>query len=193
MKIGIDMDDTITNSYDLIIELLGEVYNKDSNKITEAGTNYYEIMADEENYPNYKELAYKNFETLLPKASLKTGAREVINKLHDEGNEIIIITARNNREYLTPYITTYMYLVENDILFDKIYVNVEDKGPFCKKHNIDIFIDDSEINCKSTIDNDINTLLFDNSFNRNNTSMKRVLNWDEVYKIISDLNSNKKE
>lgn len=193
MRIGIDMDDTITNSYDLIIELLGKVYNKDSNKIKEAGTNYYEIMADEENYPNYKELAYKNFETLLSKASLKTGAREVINKLHDEGNEIIIITARNNREYLTPYVTTYMYLVKNDILFDKIYVNVEEKGIFCKKHNIDIFIDDSEINCKSTIDNDVNTLLFDNSFNRNNTSMRRVLNWDEVYKIISDLNSNKKE
>ena len=59
--------------------------------------------------------------------------------------------------------------------------------------NIDIFIDDSVINCKSTIDNGINTLLFDNSFNRNNTSMRRVLNWNEVYKIISDINSNKKE
>ena len=193
MRIGIDMDDTITNSYDLIIELLGKIYNKDSNKIKEAGTNYYEIMDDEENFPNYKEFAYKNFETLLPKASLKTGAREVINKLHDEGHEIVIITARNNKEYLNPYVTTYMYLVKNDILFDKICVNIEDKGTFCRMQNIDIFIDDSVINCKSTIDNGINTLLFDNSFNRNNTSMRRVLNWDEVYKIISDINSNKKE
>jgi uncharacterized HAD superfamily protein len=124
---------------------------------------------------------------------LKPSVKEVINKLHDEGHEIIIITARNDKEYSNPYITTYLYLVKNDILFDKIYVNIENKGAFCKEQKVDVFIDDSVRNCKSTIDSGIITLLFDNTFNKENKDIRRVFNWNEAYKIINEINDNKKE
>ncbi len=186
MRIGIDVDDTITNSYDTIIDLISKVYNKDSNELKEKGTTYYDIIEDHVNFPGYTKFAADNFDTIMPNIPLIDNAKEVINKLHEDGHQIIIITARNDREYSNPYMTTYLYLVKHDILFDKILVNMPDKGPLCKKENIDIFIDDSVINCESAINNGINTYLFDRTFNRNNKDIKRVLNWEEVYKIIND-------
>jgi uncharacterized HAD superfamily protein len=190
MRIGIDVDDTITNSYDLILDLIGKVYNKDTDKLKAEGVNYSDIMKDHVNFPNYNKFMSDNFDKVMPNVTLKENAKEIINKLHDDGHKIIIITARDDEEYSNPYMATYLYLVKHDIMFDKIFINIKDKGSLCKKENIDIFIDDSITNCKSAINNGINTLLFDSTFNRKNNDIKRVLNWNDVYKII---NENKKE
>jgi len=53
MRIGIDVDDTITNSYDIIFDLIGKVYNKDSNKMKADGVTYSDVMRDAINFPNY--------------------------------------------------------------------------------------------------------------------------------------------
>lgn len=190
MRIGIDVDDTITNSYDVIFDLIGKVYNKDSNKLKEDGVNYSDVMEDHVNFPNYDKFVSDNFDKIIPNVPLKENAKDIINKLHDDGHQIIIMTARNDKEYSNPYMTTYLYLVKHDIMFDKIFVNMKDKGSLCKEQKIDIFIDDSVTNCKSAINNGINTYLFDSTFNKENNDIRRVYNWNDVYKII---NENKKE
>ena len=187
MKIGIDVDDTITNSYDIIFNLIGKIYNKDSDKLKADGVTYYDVMNDEANYPNYDQFMIDNFDKMMPNVTLKANAREVINKLHEEGHQIIIISARDDKEYSNPYMTTYLYLVKHDILFDKIFVNIKDKGPLCKEEGFDVFIDDSITNCKSTINNGINTFIFDNTFNRKNNDIKRVYDWNDVYKTINEI------
>lgn len=193
MRIGIDVDDTITNSYDSIMDLIGKKYSINSEKLKEAGTTYYDIMADNINFPDYDKFCASNFESLLSNVPLKEGAKEVINKLHEEGHQIVIISARNDKEYLNPYMTTYMYLVKHDILFDKIFVNILNKGEFCKIKKIDLFIDDSVINCKSAVNSGIRTFLFDNTFNKKNIDLKRVYNWNEIYDIVNDIREIKKE
>ena len=186
MRIGIDVDDTITNSYDIIFDLIGKVYNKDSDKLKADGVTYYDVMEDHVNFPNYDKVILDNFDNIMPNVSLKENARDVINKLHEDGHQIIIMTARSDKEYSNPYIITYLYLVKHDILFDKIFVNMNDKGALCKEQKIDLFIDDSVRNCESAINNGINTLLFDNTFNKENNDIRRVYNWNEVYKIINE-------
>lgn len=186
MRIAIDVDDTITNSYDVIFDLLGKVYNKDSDKLKADGVTYYDVMADNVNFPDYDKFTANNFDAIMPNVPLKKDAKEVINKLHEEGHQIIIMTARSDKEYSNPYVITYLYLVKNDIMFDKIFVNMKDKGTLCKEQKIDLFIDDSVINCNLVINNGINTLLFDNTFNRKNNDIKRVLNWNDVYKIVNE-------
>jgi len=193
MRIGIDVDDTITNSYDIIFDLIGKVYNKDSNKMKADGVTYSDVMKDPINFPNYDQFMINNFDNIMPNVTLKKNAKEVINKLHDEGHQIIIITARDDKEYSNPYMTTYLYLVKHDILFDKIFVNRKDKGSLCKEEKIDIFIDDSVTNCKSAINNGINTFLFDSTFNKKNNDIKRVHDWNDVYKIVNEIDDNKKE
>ncbi len=193
MRIGIDVDDTITNSYDTIFDLIGEVYNIDSNKLKEDGTTYYDVQEDHVNFPNYDKFVVDNFDKIIPNVSLKENAKEVINKLHEDGHQIIIITARSDKEHSNPYMTTYLYLVKHDILFDKVFVNMKDKGALCKEEKIDIFIDDSVINCKSAINSGINTFLFDATFNKNNKDIKRVNDWLDVYRIVNEIDDNKKE
>lgn len=187
MRIALDVDDTITDSYNLIFDLIGEFYKVDSDILKKNGTTYYDIMDDKLNFPNYEGFVRDNFENLLSKVQLKCNAKEVINKLYDEGHQIFFITARSSKEYSNPYMTTYNYLVNNEILFDRIFVNAENKGIICKEELIDIFIDDSVKNCTDTIKNGINTYIFDNSFNKKDTNFKRVYNWNEVYELINSL------
>ena len=116
MRIAIDVDDTITNSYDVIFDLLGKVYNKDSDKLKADGVTYYDVMADNVNFPDYDKFTANNFDAIMPNVPLKKDAKEVINKLHEEGHQIIIMTARSDKEYSNPYVITYLYLVKNDII-----------------------------------------------------------------------------
>ena len=67
------------------------------------------------------------------------------------GYTIEIVTARNNTEYEDPYKITYDYLKKHNIYFDKINVNVSNKGLFCKTNNIDILIDDSIVNLNNYV------------------------------------------
>ena len=53
-----------------------------------------------------------------------------------EGNEIILITARDYQEFSAPYDLTRQFLKENDIPYDKLYVGIKQKGRFCKENKI---------------------------------------------------------
>ena len=54
MRIGIDIDDTITNSYKEIFEQIGKYYNVNSYYLIEEGYKYEDVSRDNENFPNYK-------------------------------------------------------------------------------------------------------------------------------------------
>ena len=136
-------------------------------------------------FPNYSIFAEEKYKYIVGQVEIKDNAVNVINKLHDEGNEIIFITARHYGEYDDPYEITFKYLSKHGINFDKIITNRLDKGKVCKEENIDLFIDDSVSNCKMVSEEGIDVLLFDAQFNKNDDKFKRVYNWDEVYNIIN--------
>jgi uncharacterized HAD superfamily protein len=187
MRIGIDMDDTITNSYDSVLDLVGLLYKKDMSDYKKRAVTYHEIIADTINFPSYRLVTRNYIEKIMVNIPLKENSKNVINRLHSEGHEIIIISARNSIEYTNPYATTHNYLIKNDIAFDKIIVDMVDKGEVCKEEKIDLFIDDDVLNCNSAIKAGINTLLFDNVFNKENKDIQRVNNWGEVYSIVTGL------
>lgn len=183
MRIGIDVDDTITNSYDYIIDKVSEYYNMDKELLRNRNLTYDDFFNSEE-FPNYSIYAEENYNKYISNVPIKEDAVIYLNKLYDEGNEIYVITARHVGEYNNPYQITQDYLFKHHIPYSKIIVGTFDKGKTCEEENIDLFIDDSVNNCTSAKKHNINVLLFDARFNKNNNDFKRVNNWKEIYDIV---------
>lgn len=187
MKIGIDIDDTITDSYDIITSAYAYCTKSTQKTFINNKLSYYDL---EKNYPNYKDFTIKAFSKIMPYAKVKNKAKEVIDKLHEMGYIIEIVSARNTTEYEDPYGITYNYLKKNNIYFDKLNVSIKDKGKFCKENNINVLIDDSIDNLNDALKYGIKTIIFNNVFNENEENFTRVNSWTDILNIFS---SNLKE
>ena len=188
MRIGIDIDDTMTDSYDLITTIYSDWCNIDKSQIINNKASYRELL-NRKLYPNYKEFTIEKFDTIMPHVKLKSHVKEVIDKLHKMGFTIEIVTARTILEYEDPYAISYNYLKKNDIYFDKLNIGVYDKGIFCKEHNIDVLIDDSVDNLADAKKHGIKTILFNNIFNENNTEFTRANSWIDILNILTANNA----
>jgi len=182
MKIGIDIDDTITNTYEILVKIIAEKYNLDANEILERKPDYDELRNSLPNFDTVKKVISSTAAPIVP---LKEDVVEVLTKLKEEGNEIIFITARNSEEYDDPYQISYDYLVKNKVPFDKLYANVLDKGAKCVEENIDIFIDDDSTHCIKVADKNIKTLQFDSPKTIEILDIKRVYSWKEIYELLT--------
>lgn len=183
MKIGIDIDDTITDSYDLITKAYAFCTHSKQERFINNKFSYYDL---EEKFPNYKDFTIKAFSKIIPYVKPKTNAKYVIDKLHEMGYTIEIITARNHTEYPDPYGITYDYLKKNNIYFDKLNVSIANKGAYCKENNIDFLIDDSIRNLNDASNYGIKTIIFNNIFNEHATNFTRVNSWIDILNLFNN-------
>ena len=187
MVIGIDMDDTICSTNELIVET-ADKYDKE----VLGGTGIKDELAYEftkmMGWP--EEMKGKFFrdrlEFIMGNAEIKPSAREVINKLHDEGCKIIIISFRKDKYLTDPYKLTVDWLKANGVHYDKVYVNTGTKTDECIENGVNLFIDDKESHCEDVSKVGIDVLLFTNQYNHDETRFKRVDNWDQVYDYIKE-------
>ena len=77
-----------------------------------------------------------------------------------------------------------MWLKQKNINFDKLIVGATDKRKICLENEIDVFIDDNVEFCNSVLTTKAKVLMFDSPCNQNETELKRVYSWDEIYKEI---------
>lgn len=190
MNIGIDIDNVISNFNDILFNeyLLHDKELGNSGNINKNAEYIRKGMFDwdvEEEKNFYK----NNIERIAKKLGVIEGAKEYIDKLHDDGHIIYIITGRDNGEYTDPYNMTKRWLDENNIYYDNlILTNGYDnhgKTEKCLKYNIDIMIDDSVRICKDCIENGVTTILMDTKENRY-SDIPRVKNWREFYEYVSN-------
>ncbi len=195
MNIGIDIDNTITD----IEEDLFEVANNYTKEIKEnfKGVNllkyegnqnlavfYSNIFGWNEEQTNY---FFRNQRIkVIDEATPRINAREVINKLKDEGNNIYIITARTTKFDDIPYERAKKWLDKNGILYDKLVVNAIDKAIVSKELAINLFIDDQLNNCMNLSKNGINTIRLTDSKETYNDFVN-ISNWKAVYEYIQNL------
>ena len=190
MVIGIDIDDTITNSSDVFIEY-AKLYNKNNNIKFEIDTRQLDQKkAFGWNKYNQKKFIKENLDKILSNAKPKNNCIYFINKLRDEGNKIYFITSRNNEELDNISDITKQWLINNNFHYDKLITNCFDKSKICKKYNVDIFIDDNVQNCKlvySKIRKYV--FLFNTNYNSsfNYNSIVRVYDWKELYCEINKI------
>ena len=187
MVIGIDMDDTICSTNERIIieadkydkEVLGGTGIKD-----ESAYEFSEMMGWPEGMKG--QFFADRLEYIMANAQIKEGAKEVINKLHDEGCKILFISFRKDKYIKDPYKLTKDWLDKEGIKYDKIFVNTGSKEDECKQNHVNLFIDDKESHCEDVSREGIDVLLFTNFYNHDETRFKRVNNWNEIYDYIKE-------
>ena len=168
MVIGIDMDDTICSTNELIIEV-ADKYDKEvlggSGVKDETAYEFTEMMGWPE---GMKGQFFKDrLEYIMAHSPIKPHAKEIINRLHDEGNKIIIISFRKDKYLTDPYKLTEDWLNDNGVFYDKLFVNTES-------------------HCEDVSNVGIDVLLFTNAYNHDEKRFNRVDNWLGVYDYIKE-------
>ena len=192
MKIGIDIDGVILD-YERVLKTYGDLYDfielkKDGiiNRNEHYLRNRYDWTDDERmNFVN------KYFLKLSKQTPLIPGAKDVIDMLQKEGNELIIISARGGVIEAMKDIAIEKFN-EEEISFNKYYWKQEDKLEAAKNEKIDVMIDDSYDVCKKLSSNGIKTIYFrdkDMKVLEQNENLKEVSNWGEIYRYIKGMQS----
>ena len=138
-----------------------------------------------------------HWEKYATSIKVRENASNIIEKLKNDGNKIIIITARTydsqivkrgikrqkNMEKLI-----IKWLDKNNIMYDKIVFSNLNKLKACLNNKIDIMIEDSISNIEQ-LKNHMKLLCFDAKYNHSytNNQIYRVYKWDDVYNIISKI------
>lgn len=192
MRIGIDMDDTITDTWNYMLEDVSKEFNIELSMLKEKKNAYAKLLTDDfgislDEYCQKMRPVYQRHVLNLP---LQKEADKYINKLHDEGNEIYFITARETLFYNDPYGLSKEYLTKNNIYFDKLITDAKNKEKICEKYNVDILIDDRYTTIEKVINNGKKAIIFDTNWNRNYNKSPRAHNWQEVYNYIKSLEDN---
>lgn len=186
MKIGIDIDDTMTNTFDYLIPYISEFFGIDIEYLKSHNISYSTFP--KEMKKRELEFAKKYYDIVIPNTPFKNGVSDYIKKIKSLGHQIIIIIARNKTLYTDEYKTTIKELKNNNIIYDKLICSF-DKAKICQEEKIDLFIDDSIINCNNVNQLGIKTILFNSNSNVNiQTDFDRVDSWMEVYEIIKKIN-----
>ena len=191
MRIGIDIDNTLTNVKD---KLKDAAYNYaiSLGKDIKMPSNFFEdINNDGKTYQDAfqfsdDELKYflKDIQESITNAAIpRENAKEVIDKLKGLGNEIIIVTARDFEFHDDPYKLSKDWLNNNNIYFDKLIVNAREKASVCKEENIDIFIDNQLQNCLNIYNIGIKTIMLTDKV-INNDNIITLNSWNEIFNYI---------
>lgn len=178
MRIGIDLDDTICNTTE-IVQKRAEKYASIQH------LNPLDIMNDEA----LKNVFFRKYlEDIYTNVEIKEEARNVLKRIKNRGNQLYIITARDSSQY--PHIENVMEITSNwlknhNIKIDEVIIGVygEEKANVCKEKNIDLMIDDDPYNYKMILAKGIKCLLFDD-YEKYDLKDNYVTNWLQIEKYI---------
>ena len=178
MRIGVDLDDTICRTTEIVHNRV-EKYAEDEN------LNPLDIMNDEELKQNFFSIY---LEDIYTNVEIKKDVSKVLKRLRNKGNEIYIISARRNDFVPTVQNVikiTEKWLKKENINVDAIIVSAygETKADVCKRYNIDLMIDDDPYNYKKIVSVGKKCLLFDDR-EKYNLKQDYVTNWLDIEKYI---------
>ena len=193
MKIGIDIDDTISQSFE---ELFIRSQNFDIDVVGAEGTpinygkidnhNYIETMYPHWTKQQIETFWEKYFMEVLTKSNPKPYCAEIIKKLKNEGNTVILITSRyeiiEGKKLVED--ATKQWLKTHNILYNKLIMNAKDKSIAAEQESIDLLIDDSIVHCLSVQKKNIKTFLYTTVCNQGCEvpNLERVYSWPQIYK-----------
>lgn len=185
MRIGIDIDDVITNTSEIIEEFVDKSSNKDKLKM-----HMKDIMKGTPKDPEVIKFCMDIYLKVFKKVKVKDNAEKVIIDLLDDGHEVYLITARGDRVefFKGSEELTKMFLDNNDIRYTRIIFNAIDKASLCLNNKIDVLIDDSVEHCEDVEKVGVKSILFTSNVNKNiATTIERVDNWQELKEKLEEL------
>ncbi len=189
MKIGIDIDNVITNTLPVLKKYCRR-YNdtvvKRNLQMHEDGVASYNLYdwTQEENM----DFCIRYLEEVVLQAEVKRGAREIIEKLKDEGHNINIISSRAVPMFKTPYETTEKFLREKGIVYNKLLVGKIEKKSSCIENGLNVLIED-EPKYIIQMSEFMPVIAFDAIYNKQcvGNNIIRVKDWNEIYSQIKKM------
>lgn len=193
MIIGIDIDDTIADTNEMLFNYAQE-YTIDVLKrepiIREDSCNTHRYVQYLHNWNDGEDVEFLNgvYEKVLSETRPKTLAIKYLQKLHEEGHKLILITARWESDRFDVRKTTEDWVKRYNVPCDKIIINAENKLIAAKQENVDLFIDDSFSNCQMVSRSGIKTFLMDSRANKGfkDENIERVFSWPHIYMKIRE-------
>jgi len=185
MNIGLDIDDTMTNTSELIMEYAMEYFNSNDVELINSILNSKCIEGPLLDFYN------KYVIKMIENYTLKDNVKEVIDRLRSKGHKIFIITARGYTPVHGVIEATEEYFKKHNIYFDGIIFKAINKKESCIKNNIDVMVDDSVGVSEELRDTNVKSILFNSVINENiQVNVDRVDNWIELEKHIDRLYGN---
>lgn len=190
MNIGIDLDDVV---YNTSAEVEKEIEKANNPRLFEFRVQLMrgalsEMPSDVAQFLKDTIISYTS------NAKPIKNALDTLKKLREDGHVITIITARSDAIRDGVVSTTLdslkKYGIDKGILYDKIIFEGANKGDVCEKEKIDLFVDDSPINCMHVRERGINVLAFKSGITADaidQTDLPSVSSWDELYDKINSI------
>ena len=186
MKIGIDIDDVVCDTYSVLNKALSEYYHMDLNELF---ANPKSVSEYERTIADYHDFAKYYYEKIMNNAPLKTDVVKYLNKLKQAGHQLIFITARSTFGFTNPHQITLDYFKNHHIPYDEIIVGASNKKQVCYDNEVQVMIDDFSENLIGMEEIGVIPILFTAPYNTKETFKYRVDNWGEAYHMINQLRS----
>ena len=187
MRIGIDIDGVFTDLRQFHIDY-GSKYCYENNIDFSYDLSYFDIASTFNITKDLeKDFWNKYLEFYAREEKIRPFAKEIIDKLKEDGNEIYIITARwlaDREDEIGENMRniTKNWLYENDIKYDKLIFTKSSKLQYCIDNKIDLMIEDDSKNINE-LSTKVPVICYDAEYNRNckGNNIIRCYSWYDVY------------
>lgn len=183
MKIGIDIDDTITCMSEMYYPQMQKWYlENEKGNINNSSFKSKDVINCLEDFSAFWN---KFIDDRIFNVNLKEGVIDVINKFIEEGHEVYIITARSN-DYCCDFIEkTSKWLDQQNIKYKETHFNSKGKRDKLKDLNIDIMIDDSKEVMNVANELGVKGIIMNTFFNGDYNKCDRAYTWYDVYYYVN--------
>ncbi|WP_088187424.1 hypothetical protein [Desulfosporosinus sp. FKA] len=184
MRIGVDIDGVVSDSYPYWMQELNQYFGKDVKTITN-----YDMHRDfEVPRSDMNDFFVGNAERLLFMPNIVAGAKEGIEALIKEGHEIIYVTARTPEEKDV----TIRWLAKSEIPHEHVlFSGFNSKVDLVKEWGIKAFIEDYHVNAQEIAAIGVPVFLLTTSYNLNyeelSQGIKRCRSWKDIVEGIREL------
>ncbi len=184
MNIGLDIDNVITDFDRTILKyFLLEDKNKRGAGIINSKARHITKGMFDWSEEEVEEFYVKNMERIASELRPRMNCKRVMDKLLKDGHKLYLISHRAYPHYTNPRQVTIDWLEDHDINYTRLILSASpDKTEECKKHNIDIMVDDRAGQCKKMRDKGVNVMLMLTRYNeREKEDLPFSSSWLNLY------------
>ena len=182
MRIGVDIDGVIADSYTVWLQELNRHYGKNITVLKD-----YEMhLVFDVPWDDMNDFFVRNTEKLLSMPKPVPGAKEGIESLIREGHEVIYVTARTPEEEAV----TMRWLAKYGIPYEHVlFTGFNSKVNLVKQWGMAAFVEDYLVNARAIAETGVAVLLYNASYNQGElpVGITRCHNWQQVLDEIRRL------
>lgn len=184
MRIGVDIDGVVSDSYTYWLQELNRHFSKEVKILTDYDLHkVFEVPNVDMN-----EFFVGNTDRLLSMPEVVLGAKEGIEALLSEGHEIIYITARTSKE---EDVTRRWFAKRQIPCQHVLFSGFASKVDLIKEWDIEVFVEDYHVNAQQISESGVPVFLLTTSYNECLAELpakvKRCRNWTDILAGIHQL------